>query len=78
MTFVATEFKDFWEHYREHCQKSLTSQKNISESYYERHRQGSTTHSRDRGTVFSETKKLELKQCIIDLADIHLAIFKRL
>ena len=53
--------------------KEFNIPKTVLARHYERYRQGSTIHSRGRGTVFSDREQLELKQCIIDLADLGFA-----
>ena len=53
--------------------KEFNIPKTVLAHHYERYRQGSTIHSRGRGTVFSDREQLELKQCIIDLPDLGFA-----
>ena len=47
--------------------------KTLLAHHYERYRQGLTIHSRGHGTLFSDRERLELKQCIIDLANLGFA-----
>ena len=47
--------------------------KTVLEHHYERYRQGLTIHSRGCGTLFSDREWLELKQCIIHLANLRFA-----
>ena len=46
------------------------------QSHENRYAKGLTMHSKRRTTVFTENEKRELKDCIVDLADLGFAISK--